>query len=241
MIRPSRPKPWLEYFSRSAGSIAAGRASSSCSSASSRNGLRSCQYSHDGPSRSTPAVCDSSWASVAAAISGLEASDVGAGVVVELQPALLAQLHDRRRREALRVRGDPVPMPRRQRLAGIEISVAERSLPRQLALPCHRHGAAGLLGDAHLIAEPVGDVGESGREPVGSVGHARGMAEAPPPAKPYSRLTLPSATWVNGAVPTAARCSSTHGISSGTARRTGWTWNSIGKARRGRSEALGAV
>src|SRR5205085_1579488 len=58
----------------------------------------------------------------------METIDVVAGRIVELELPLLAQLHDARRGEALRMRGDAETVPRRQLFTGVQVGVAEGAL-----------------------------------------------------------------------------------------------------------------
>ena len=95
----------------------------------------------------------------------VQALHVAAGRIVELQLALLAQLHDAGGGEALGMRGDAHQMPRRQLDLAIRIGVAPGLLQHHLALVRDRQHATRLLGQAHLEAEPLGDVVEGGCEP----------------------------------------------------------------------------
>jgi hypothetical protein len=78
--------------------------------------------------------------------------------IVQPQFAPLAQLHDAGCGKALRVRGDPKPVPRRQLLAGVEVGGSEGVFGDDLAAVGDSDHAAGLLHALHLKFEPVADV-----------------------------------------------------------------------------------
>ena len=105
---------------------------------------------------------------------GVQARNVLAGRVIQPQAPLLAQLHDGGGGEGLGVGGDAEAMARRQLRAGREIGVAERGVEHDLALVGDGDGAAGLIRQAHLVGEPLRDVGERRREPGGGFAHRVG-------------------------------------------------------------------
>ena len=80
--------------------------------------------------------------------------------IIELELALLAQLHDAGGREALRVRRDTEAMARRQALAFVQVGVAKRLVEHDAAAVGDGDHAAGLLGHPHLEFEPARDVVE---------------------------------------------------------------------------------
>src|SRR5436305_77929 len=64
MTMPARPNPWLEYLKRVFASIVVPSARSARISAASRKPRRSSHWPLSAPSRTSPALCDSSWAIV---------------------------------------------------------------------------------------------------------------------------------------------------------------------------------
>ena len=115
---------------------------------------------------------------VARATAGCRPSTKSPGRVVELELALLAQLHDAGGGEALRMRGDAEAVARRERFAGVEIGGAEGALQHDLAAMRDRDDAARLLRGLHLEFEPARDVVERGGEPA-----VHGVPRSPDGAK----------------------------------------------------------
>src|SRR5262249_25465618 len=97
---------------------------------------------------------------------GMEVADVIACRVVELEPLLLAQLHDAGGGEALRMRGDAKAVARGQGLAAHEIREAEGPLEHDLAAMCDGDDTTGLLRHRHLEVDPLRDVVERALEPA---------------------------------------------------------------------------
>ena len=82
-----------------------------------------------------------------------------------------AKLHDPCGSEALRMRGHPETVPRRQRRLAEDVGVAEAPFEDDPVFVDNRNHAARLLGFAHLVFEPLRDVVESGLQPVVHVLH----------------------------------------------------------------------
>src|SRR6185437_2679412 len=80
----------------------------------------------------------------------VQVADMLADGIVEPQPALLAQLHDARGGEALRMRGDAEAVARRQRQVLHQIGMAESALEDNPAALGDGDGATRLPGLAHL-------------------------------------------------------------------------------------------
>src|SRR5215213_2019010 len=96
----------------------------------------------------------------------MQAADELPGSIVELELAMLAQLHNAGGGEALGMRGDAKAMARSERFAGVQIGKSERALQHHLVAIRNRDQAARLLRGGHLEFEPLRDVAESGFEPA---------------------------------------------------------------------------
>ena len=84
----------------------------------------------------------------------MQPGDILPDGIVEMQFVLLAQFQDRGGGEALRMRGDAKPVPRREFLAAAEIGMAERTFEHDAVAMRDRDDASGLFGYAHLEREP---------------------------------------------------------------------------------------
>jgi hypothetical protein len=96
----------------------------------------------------------------------MQPADVARDAVFEPQLPLLAQLHDARGSEALRMRGDAKQMPRPERRSLHGIGVPEGRLENDLVPVRDRHRAARLLVQPHLELEPARQVIDRWLQPV---------------------------------------------------------------------------
>ena len=95
----------------------------------------------------------------------VQAVDILPDWIVEPQFALLPELHDSGRGEALRMRCDPKPVARGELFAGSEVGMSERVFGDDLAAMGDGDDAAGLLGGPHLKFDPATNVADRGLHP----------------------------------------------------------------------------
>jgi hypothetical protein len=94
----------------------------------------------------------------------MQPADVAADPLIELQLALLAQLHDSGGGKALRVGSDAKTMARRERRALTQVRMAERLLEHYASAIGDSDHAAGLVVEPPLELKPAHQVLERRRE-----------------------------------------------------------------------------
>jgi hypothetical protein len=104
---------------------------------------------------------------------GMQSRDVAPDRIVQPQPPLFPQLHDRSGGEALGVGRDPEAVARRQSLARGKFGMAEGLFQNHVGVEGDGHYAAGLGVVAHLEFEPARDVIDGGVQPLRHAAHVR--------------------------------------------------------------------
>ena len=125
ITRPMRPNPWLEYLKRVLGSMAGAAWRSAISSSASRKGRRSQELAGLLAVADDAGAVGEDLAERGAGNPRVQTVDVVSDRVVELELALLAQLHHAGGGEALGMRGDAKAMARREADAPGQVGVAE--------------------------------------------------------------------------------------------------------------------